>query len=324
MSVVINGTTGIDAPGLSIDGAPVGLTADVQEFTSSGTWTKPANAKIVYVEIWGGGGGGGSGQRYPSTGACTGGAGGGGSAGVFYQFRASELTSTVSVTIGAGGAGGAARTTDNTNGAAGTSGGDSTFGSYLKSSGAGGGAAAVGAGNSSIGGTGPGWPEASANVANSDDTKDAHTGRFVTDAGEDSNWNIFGGACGGGYNPSFNYLPFSGGNILKPGTGAAGGGSGGGFSNTRLDVSGAGGIRWSATRNSVTGTGVGLGVNGASGSGFGNGGAGGGHGRTATAGNGGAGATAAGGGGGGASANGYNSGAGGAGGNGFCRVTTYS
>jgi len=323
MSVVINGTTGIDAPGLSIDGAAVGLNANVQEFTSSGTWTKPANAKLVYVEIWGGGGGGASGERKANNTSATGGAGGGGSAGVFYQFRASELTSTVSVTIGAGGAGGAARTTDNADGAVGTAGGDSTFGSYLKSSGATGGGAGIGSGPA-FGGTGPGWPEASANVSGSVDTKDAHTGRFVGDAGNLNLWNIFGGAAGGGSYASFGNQPMSGGNILKPGTGAAGGGSGGGFSNTTLRLAGVGGVRWSATRNSVTSTGVGLGVAGAAGANFGDGGAGGGHGRTATAGNGGAGNTAAGGGGGGGSANTFTSGAGGAGGNGFCRVTTYS
>lgn len=96
---------------------------DVQTFTSSGTWTKPAWAKRVTVHVIGGGGGGCS--------NVAGGAGGGGGGYNAMPFDAALLPTTVPVTVGAGGPGAAAPATSG-------NGGDSSFGTYLA---AGGGAA---------------------------------------------------------------------------------------------------------------------------------------------------------------------------------------
>lgn len=116
---------------------------NVQSFTSSGTWTKPSGVRFVRVFCWGGGGSGGR------NGVATGVGGGGGGGQLTYStFDASWLPATVSVTIGAGGAG--------VSGAAGgNDGGNTTFGTYLiAAGGAQGGWTASGTGNYSGGAPG--------------------------------------------------------------------------------------------------------------------------------------------------------------------------
>lgn len=111
-----------------------------QVFTSSGTWTKPSGltaSSVVDVVLIGGGGGGGSGSKGPpasGTGQSGGGGGGGGSM-TRRTFPASDLASTITVTVGAVAAGGAAITTDNTDGHDGAVGNITSFGTLLQAGG---------------------------------------------------------------------------------------------------------------------------------------------------------------------------------------------
>jgi len=91
--------------------------AQIDIFTVSGTWTKPAGAKLIYVEVLSGGGGG-----YANS--NTGGGGGGGGR-VCRLIPADDVPSMVPVTVGAGGAGGTT--------GIGSDGGNSSFGSLVVS-----------------------------------------------------------------------------------------------------------------------------------------------------------------------------------------------
>lgn len=109
--------------------AGVAPTYNLQVFSSSGTWTKPAGAQNVKVFLLGAGGGGGSGRSAAGGSVRYGGSGGMGGPGYLVDFRAQDLSATVAVTIGAGGAGGAAVTASDGNN--GTRGGATSFGAYL-------------------------------------------------------------------------------------------------------------------------------------------------------------------------------------------------
>jgi hypothetical protein len=80
-------------------------------FTSSGTLTVPPGYKGVGAFLIGGGSGGGSGERRAAGAKSDGGAGGGGGQAQVGEFSVTAAE-TLTITIGAGGAGGTARTTD--------------------------------------------------------------------------------------------------------------------------------------------------------------------------------------------------------------------
>lgn len=130
---------------------------DVQIFNSSGTWTKPTDAISVLVQAWGAGGGGGGGTRAASGGGgITGATGGGGGMYVEYTFRASDLSSTETVTIGAGGTAGTGAAGNTATG--GGSGGNTTFGSLLTAVGGSGGLEGTDGGPTAVSGVSGGSP----------------------------------------------------------------------------------------------------------------------------------------------------------------------
>ena len=222
--------------------ASTAASVDYQEFTSSGTWTKPSGYdgnRMVVVEAWGGGGGG----AYGGT-AVTG--GGGGGAYARKEFRVADMPSSAAVTIGAGGAG---RTGSNGNG---TAGGNTTIGALLTAyggggggsgvssyGGAGGGELAAGATSGSIGAeVGGGAGGSSAPGENASTLWGGGGGGSGNSEGGDA---VFGGAGGGGGDGTASAIPGgvsahggNGGNggdtAPTPTAGSAPGGGGGGGS----------------------------------------------------------------------------------------------
>lgn len=272
---------------------------DVQIYSSIGafTWTKPTNAKVVFVYLVGAGSGGGSGRR-GAAGTYRGG-GGGGAGGSFYEaaYPAALLGATVSGYVSAGGTGGAAVTADSTNGNAGNFGGDTNFGIYARVTSPATGGGAAGTTTDGAGGT--------------TGTQGAFLGGNGGNAGTTASPGLVGAnrAAGGG----------GGGASLDASNSfvSAGNGGTGGYNNRGNYLEAGAG----ATTNSTPGTaGVSATSNEAQG---GAGGGGGGGGPVGVGGAGGAGGSwGAGGGGGGASLNGNNSGVGGAGTSGIVIVIT--
>lgn len=296
----------------------------IQEFVSSGTWTKPATGTYAEVELWSAGAGGAAGYRATAGGGPYGGGGGGGGAKITKTFLLSDLAASISVSIGAGGTGIAGITVDSTKSADGQNGGNTTFGTLLTAFGGTG-----GSGNEGSGGGGGG--AISANAAgtfwggqpNSQKVAAEHsdTGGGNGGQGQGNPYHgtasVFGGGGGGGVASNLSVAGNGGESVF----GGSGGGAGGAINASSVRSAGGAGGSQTTFPNGGGGALGAVGANGGAGNAF-CGGGGGGAGTT-TGGNGGNGGIAGGGGGGGASLNGYTSGAGGNGGNGYARIIVY-
>lgn len=125
MTITISGTSGVTTPAVVFSGdsttqtSAAVTTPNVQTFNSSGTWTKPSGGfSMCLIQLWGGGGG--AGRVSSNSGYYTNNAGSGGG-GAYNEIVVplSYLASSVSITVGSGGAGA-------TTAAYGASGGDSS------------------------------------------------------------------------------------------------------------------------------------------------------------------------------------------------------
>ena len=296
VTVLKGGTGASDAPTALVN-LGAAKTAEVITLTSTGSWTKPANAKLVKVLLIGGGGGGGGGAK--NTGVSLSGGGGGAGGGVFEDtFLASSLTSSVNVTIGAATAGGAGASTIQ-GGTSASQAGTTIFGSYAQATGGAGG----------VGG------QPASNAAGTGGSYNGNTGgaSTVNGAGSTGGQTQVGGPGGGG----------GGGCNLNGTTQYAGGAGGSG--NNGLITGGTAGTS-SATAGGAGGAGGwnGLAVRGSSSGGGGGGGCGSTTGGTGSGGNGGqAGPYGSGGGGGGSTLGTGSGGTGGYGSDGIAIITTY-
>ena len=192
---------------------------------STQTWTKPTTGNLAFIFIWGGGGSGATNNSGPGD------SGGGGGGCCFGIFPLSELGSSISISIGAGGS-------EPGNDQGGNAGGNSTFGTtsdsyYLKANGGEGG---IESGRGGYGGQ-------IFDMGYADPTYPA-IGGFAGGAGGGESGvgggSVFGGGGGGGGNDGPTYGP-EGGRSAMGGNGGRGGGDNGGPGQMAIDGSVPGG-----------------------------------------------------------------------------------
>jgi hypothetical protein len=226
------------------------LNAFYATFTSTATFTKPPGYQLLSGLLWGAGGGGGNAQDNSSNYNF---GGGGGGCCTPFTVAASSVPSSLTVTIGAGGAG---ATSTNV---AGGIGGTTSFGSIAFGYGGGGG---VGS-NSLNGAAGGGGGVLSAGAsAGSNNNGGAGGMPSLFISSQTAHNPGFGGGNGADYNGGAANAAYGGGGGGSPNTGGAsyygGGGGGGGRTANSANTGGAstfGGAGGNATLTGFAGTG---------------------------------------------------------------------
>ncbi len=215
--------------------------ADIQTFTSSGTWTKPSgfpSTAMVLIQGWGAGASGGF-----NTNATTRAGGGGGGSYREVWKPLSELGATETVTIGAGGASQAVSNT------AGVNGGNTTFGAHLTARGGTGGN--VSAAGEADGGAGGGlFATAATGTRSNDVTWEEGWGALSTV----DTPGYFGNTIGGGGGAAGTISGSAGGSSVYGGGGGGGVKHGGTNGAGGSSVYGGAGSAGAATGTSASGT----------------------------------------------------------------------